>query len=49
MLENEFPSLKGVIAFQKPLLHEFSSPSYLLGFTKVQTHNHANVKPMHNS
>jgi len=32
MLENEFPSLRGVIAFQKPLLHEFSSPSWLLGF-----------------
>jgi len=32
MLENEFPSLGGVIAFQKPLLHEFSNPSGLLGF-----------------
>jgi len=32
MLENEFPSLGGVIAFQKPLLHVFSSPSWLLGF-----------------
>jgi len=32
MLENKFPSLRGVIAFQKPLLHEFSSLSWLLGF-----------------
>jgi len=30
--ENEFPSLRGVIAFQKPLLHEFSNPSWLLRF-----------------
>jgi len=32
MLENGFPSLRDVIAFQKSLLHEFSSPSWLLGF-----------------